>query len=128
MSYLVLLLAVKILLTLGVIWVYGTQPTQKLNALSGQWGDSAMTYRLIAVVVTALLLADALALIDALSGQFNTGILLIGALSNGGAALVVLAWSFHPRLRVPAYAFGTVAVGFTLALIFPQLALMPLLG
>ncbi len=128
MSYLALLLAFKILLTLGVIWVYGTHPIKKLNALSGQWGDSPMTYRLYAVATAALLVGYAVALVDALSGQINTGLLLMGIISNGGAALVLMAWSGHPTLRAPAYVFGSVAIGFVLALVFPGYALAPLVG
>ncbi|MBO9464297.1 hypothetical protein J7443_03570 [Tropicibacter sp. R15_0] len=128
MSPLALLLTVKILLTLPLIGLFGFATNARLNNLTGQWGQDPLIYRLYAVALSALLVGYLGALFAVLDLQVPWGMLWVGLVSNAGAALMIVTWSCHPRLRRSAWAFGTIAAGLVIALIFPAQAISPVFG
>ena len=128
MSALALLLTTKILLTLPLIGLFGFANNKQLNALTGQWGQDPLIYRLYAVALAALVIGYIAALVSVFDLRVPWGMLWVGLVSNAGAALIITAWSLHPRMRRAAWAFGTIAAGLLASLVFPTQAVAPLLG
>lgn len=126
MSVLSLLLLAKIIFTLPLINLFLFGDRKRLNSLHGQYGDSPMIYRFCGVGLLALVTIYGAALANSLSGTFPFDHLLVAIVANLGAAAILLAWNFHPKLRLAMWAFAGVGAGFLLTLAFPNHALMPL--
>ncbi|WP_416367729.1 hypothetical protein [Tritonibacter mobilis] len=128
MNPLTVILGIKILVTLGLTHLFLFAPQKRLNGLMAQYGDSPLTYRLYGLTLLVLLGMYFSGLIAALGGEVSHEVLALGILSNGGAAVLMQAWSGHPTLRRASWIFAGIAVALLAALLFPDQALLPLLS
>lgn len=84
--------------------------------------------RLYGVALLALLVGYAQGLVMLADGLFPTGVVWMGLVSNGGAALALVTTGLHRRLRLTAPLYGLIALGLAAALVWPALAVRPLGG
>lgn len=88
---------------------------------------SAVGYiRLYGVALLALLVGYAGGLATLAEGVFPTGVVWMGLVSNGGAAIALVATGVHRRLPMAAPLYGFIALGLAAALMWPALAMRPL--
>ncbi|MGH1412234.1 MAG: hypothetical protein ACRBB0_02000 [Pelagimonas sp.] len=128
MSALALLLIAKILITVPLIAIFGFASNKRLNTLTGQWGHDPLIYRLYAVALSALLVGYLAALLTVLEQQVPWGMLWVGLVSNAGAFAMIMVWSLNPKMHRAAWAFGAIAAGLVLTLVYPAQAVAPLFG
>lgn len=88
---------------------------------------AAVAYvRLYGVALLALLVGYAGGLVTLAGGEFPVGVVWMGLVSNGGAAIALVATGVHRRLRMAAPLYGFIALGLAAALAWPALAMRPL--
>lgn len=125
MTWLSLLLIAKI----GLTAVFVAAPLMLLPkaALERSLGVAAPTpklFRLYGVAVAALLVGYAFGIPAAEAGRFPWGVVCMGVVSNGGASVLLAAYSPRRKQdRVSAAFFGLVALGLIAAIVAPASAM-----
>jgi hypothetical protein len=127
MSAMTLLILIKIGAT--IILVAGPfllLPRPKLEAMTGSTVTSDALFRLYGIAMTALLIGYGSGLWQIQQGIFPWGIVLMGLVSNGGAAFTVARLGSRSSRRLFVPVFGGIAVGLALCAAFPDAAIAPL--
>ncbi len=121
MSWLSLLLIIKISVTgLLVAAPFMLLPKSKLEKATNIATPTPVLFRLYAVAITALLVGYAFGIPAAEAGRFPWGVTCMGTVSNGGAAILLLAYSQKSKQnRWLGAFFGLVALGLVAAMILP---------
>jgi len=121
MSWLSLLLITKIGVTgLLVAVPFLFLPRSKLEKLTRISAPTSVFFRLYGVAITALLTGYAFGIPAAEGGRFPWGVVSMGTVSNGGAALLLLAYSRgDKKFHVMAAFFGLIALGLIAAIVLP---------
>ena len=124
MSWLSLLLLTKIAVTgLLVAAPFLFLPKAMLEKVTNTTAQTSALYRLYGVAIVALLVGYAFGIPSAEVGQFPWGVVTMGTVSNGGAALLLLAFSRGNKPnRFSAAFYGLVALGQVVAKILPSSA------
>lgn len=123
-SFLSALIAFKILVTLLLVCVpFLVLAPARLGALTGVSDPSGQIFRLYGVAVLSLLVGYATAFSTLSEESFPWGIVIMGAISNGGATLVLsrARTSRMRRLFLPLY--GAIFVALVLSMAFPDVAI-----
>ncbi len=125
MTWLSLLLIIKIGVTgLLVAAPFLLLPKPKLERALKLTAPTPALFRLYGVAITALLVGYAFGIPAAEAGQFPWGVTCMGAVSNGGAAILLLAYSQGSQQnRVSGAFFGVIALGLLAAMIVPANAM-----
>ena len=128
MSAISLILTAKIVVT--VVLVTGPflfSPRRRLETMTGVSATSATLFRLYGMAATALLVGYSVGLWQSVNGVFPWTAVLMGIVSNAGAASVLV---FAPTAssRVYATIFGTVGLLLIWAALSPATAIQPLLS
>ena len=125
MSWLSLLLITKIGVTgLLVAAPFLFLPRSKLEKLTNITAPTSVFFRLYGVAITALLVGYAFGIPTAEDGRFPWGVVSMGTVSNGGAALLLLAYSQgNKQNRVMAAFFGLIALGLIAAMVLSASAI-----
>lgn len=125
MSWLSLLLVMKIGVTgLLVALPFLLLPKSRLERTTHTTAATAALFRLYGVAISALLVGYAFGIPAAEAGRFPWGVALMGTVSNGGAALLLLVYANDsPRNGVLSLFFGLIALGLVVAMAFPAAAL-----
>ena len=125
-SFLSLVIGFKIIVTfVSVSRPFLFAPKPSLEELTEITAHSDTFFRLYGVAITALLVGYASAFPTMWSGQFPWGIVLMGTVSNGGAAYVLLRHPTPGKLRSSAFLFGAIFVALLASMMMPQLAISP---
>jgi hypothetical protein len=120
MSWLSLLLITKIGVTgLLVAAPFLLLPKSKLEKSTNITTPTSLFFRLYGVAITALLVGYAFGIPTAEDGRFPWGVVCMGTVSNGGAAILLLAYSQNKSNRVLATFFGLIALGLIAAMVLP---------
>ena len=127
MTYIVLLLWIKIIVTLlTVVLPVAVLSKNRLAALFGFGDAQDGFYRIYGVAILALLFGYYTGIDLANNGVFPEKILWMGIVSNLGATLVLLFGKFSKR-NWPAIAFfGSIAFALIFMLLSPDLAMRTL--
>ncbi|WP_299693561.1 hypothetical protein [uncultured Tateyamaria sp.] len=128
MSAISLILGAKIVVT--VVLVTGPflfLPRHKLETMTGVAAASSTLFRLYGMAATALLVGYSVGLWQSMNGVFPWAAVLMGIVSNVGAAGVLV---FAPTASSRGYAtiFGTVGLFLIWAALSPTAAIHPLLS
>jgi hypothetical protein len=125
MTWLSLLLITKIGVTgLLVATPFMLLPKSKLEKSLNITTPTPVFFRLYGVAITALLVGYAFGIPAAEAGRFPWGVAYMGAVSNGGAAILLSAYSQGSKQnRVLGAFFGLIALGLITAMIMPASAM-----
>jgi hypothetical protein len=125
MSWLSLLLITKIGVTgLLVAAPFLLLSKSKLEKSTSITTPTSVFFRLYGVAITALLVGYAFGIPTAEDGRFPWGVVCMGTVSNGGAAILLLAYSQgNKQNRVLAAFFGLIALGLIAAMVLPASAI-----
>ena len=124
MSWLSLLLITKIGVTgLLVAAPFLLLPKSKLEKSTNITTSTSLFFRLYGVAITALLVGYAFGIPTAEDGRFPWGVVCMATVSNGGAAILLLAYSQNKNNRVLAAFFGLIALGLIAAMVLPASAI-----
>jgi len=124
MSWLSLLLITKVAVTgLLVAAPFLLLPKSKLDKYTNITTQTSLFFRLYGVAITALLVGYAFGIPAAEDGRFPWGVVCMGTVSNGGAALLLLVNSRNNTDRMLAAFFGLIALGLLAAMVLPAGAL-----
>lgn len=124
MSYLALILAIKIAVTaLGVSVPLLLFPAARVQALFQIGGDAMPLARLYGVAVTALLVGYASGFAPAAAGVFPWGVVVMGIVSNAGATAMLIVTGGWRRAKASPFVFGAIAAALIWAALFPAAAL-----
>ena len=124
MSWLSLLLITKIGVTgLLVAAPFLLLPKSKLEKSTNITTPTSLFFRLYGVAITALLVGYAFGIPTAEDGRFPWGVVCMGTVSNGGAAILLLAYSQNKNNRVLAAFFGLIALGLIATMVLPASAI-----
>ena len=121
MTWLSLLLITKIGVTgLLVAAPFMLLPKSTLEKSLSITTPTPVFFRLYGVAITALLVGYAFGIPAAEAGRFPWGVAFMGAVSNGGAALLLLAYSPGSKQnRVLGVFFALIALGLIAAMTVP---------
>lgn len=122
-------LLIKIFIT--VVFLSGPfllLPQARLAARLGLSGNTALILRLYGVAMLALAVAYASGVWQAAQGVFPWGIVLVGILSNGGAAVALAVCASRPVKRVAVPVFAVISLAFVACALLPNAALAPWLA
>ena len=125
MTWLSLLLITKIGITgLLVAAPFMLLPKSKLEKSLSITMPTPVFFRLYGVAITALLVGYAFGIPAAEAGRFPWGVTCMGTVSNGGAAILLLAYSQGSKQnRMLGAFFGMIALGLIVAMIVPASAI-----
>lgn len=124
MAYLTLLLTIKIAVTFVLVAApFLLLSKSKLESAMLITAQSAGIFRLYGVAVLALLVGYAFGVPAAQSGHFPWGVTTMGAVSNGGAALILVLSGAASRKILLVVFFGLIFAGLTMAMLFPDIAM-----
>lgn len=99
----------------------------RLDQIAGVKAESNTFYRLYGIAILALLVGYATAFPLLQSGQFPWGVVIMGAISNGGAAFILFLGSSRIAKRVFAPVLAAIFGGLILSLALPDFATKPLI-
>lgn len=120
MTWLSIVLVVKIAVTgLLVAAPFMFSPKYKLEKLLGIAAPTPALFRLYGVAIAALLVGYGFGVAAAEAGRFPWGVVCMGIVSNGGAALVLLT---HSRDSMQGRALAVFFASMALALIVAAIA------
>ena len=126
MSLLGLLLIAKIAVTFVAVAVpFLVLSRDRIARLSGYEGAPIVLIRLYAVAVLALLVGYGGGLRDTLAGTMPWAVIVMGIVSNAGAATVLVAYGEGGRRPLLTAFFSAVALGLLAAAMMPERALQP---
>ncbi len=124
MSWLSLLLIIKITTTLfAAVIPFLFFPKTKLEKLTNTPAKNSTLFRLYGVAIFALLVGYAFGIDSADSGIFPWGVIWMGTISNGGAALVLFLNSRNKRDVFIGFALVFVTLLLIAAMLMPDYAL-----
>lgn len=125
MTWLSLLLITKIGVTgLLVAAPFMLLPKSRLEKSTNIAAPTPAFFRLYGVAITSLLVGYAFGIPAAEAGSFPWGVACMGTVSNGGAAILLLAYSQGSKQnRVLSVFFGLIALGLITAMALPAGAL-----
>ena len=124
MSWLSLLLITKIGVTgLLVAAPFLLLPKSKLEKSTNITTPTSLFFRLYGVAITALLVGYAFGIPTAEDGRFPWGVVCMGTVSNGGAAILLPVYSRNNNNRVLAAFFGLITLGLIAAMVLPASAI-----
>lgn len=125
MTWLSLLLITKIGVTgLLVAAPFMLLPKSKLEKSTNITTPTPVFFRLYGAAITALLVGYAFGIPAAEAGRFPWGVACMGTVSNGGAAILLLAYSQGSKQnRMLGAFFGLIALGLIAAMILPASAM-----
>ena len=120
MSFLVIVLTVKILVTVfALVLPFLLFSQSRIDRLSGFGGTPLLLYRLYGIALLALAVAYGGGLWQTLNGQFPWIVAIMGLVSNGGASgLLIISGAARSRI-VSTVVFGGIALGLAASLAFP---------
>ncbi|MCY4180011.1 MAG: hypothetical protein OXC60_08745 [Litoreibacter sp.] len=126
MTYLTLLLAAKIMVTLATVIVpFLLFKTETLDRLAGFGRPNEAFYRLYGMAILALVVAYSGGLLQTLSGEYPAQIVAMGLASNVGAVCLMI-WTGYARVQKALAAFfGLIGIGFLWAALRPISAMLP---
>ena len=111
MTYLTLIFLVKIIGTIALVVVPSLLfPREKLDKEFGLKSENSLMYKLYGIAVLSLLIGYSYGAVSAESGVFPGGIVLMGLVSNAGAAIALLTMSRTKTLRLSSVFFGIIAI------------------
>lgn len=123
MSLLSILLLVKISVTsLAVAFPFLALPGKKLENVTSVRASNALFFRLYGVAILALLVGYGFGIQQAENGIFPWGVIVMGLVSNGGAALFLLFSNSSKQNLFLGSFFGVIAIALMLAMFFPSVA------
>lgn len=127
MSFLAIVLAVKIIVTAATIALpLLILPARRISTMTGLSADGATLFRLYGVALLALLVGYASGFWFLRDGEFPWGVVLMGIVSNSGAAAVlILTGSWRRSLLITTFPV-TLAVLLCAAAVLPSLAMRPI--
>ena len=126
MTALSLLLVFKILITTVLTVVpFLLLSERRLAPLLGVTGGGTL-FRLYGVAILALLVGYSSGFWTIAAGRFPWGVVAMGIVSNGGAALVLFASGAWRRARFLSFFVAVVTVALAAAALYSREALMPL--
>ncbi len=125
MSWLSLLLIMKISVTgLLVAAPFMLLPRVMLEKSTNISTPTPLFFRLYGVAITALLIGYSFGIRAAEAGHFPWGVVCMGVVSNGGAAILLLAYSRGNKVnQMLLVFFGLVALALVSAMFLPASAL-----
>ena len=127
MTAISLILSAKIMVTLLLVMApFLLLPQHRLEAITGVSAASTTLFRLYGMAVAALLVGYSMGLWQSMNGLFPWAAVLMGIVSNGGAA-GVLAFASSASSRVYAIIFGTIGILLIWTALNPTAAIQPLL-
>lgn len=130
MSFLGLTLLFKIAVTLFLLAPLMLGPARRLGPAFSLEAAHPLIFRLYGMAIAALLVGYGFGFAAAQNGAFPWGPVVMGIVSNGGAALILAAGArggaSSPAILAAMAIFGGIGVSLTLAAIFPQWAMTPL--
>jgi len=123
MSLLSVLFLVKILITsLTVAFPFIALPSHKLERVTNIRASNAQFFRLYGVAVLALLVGYGFGIQQAETGIFPWGVTVMGLVSNGGAAFILLSSKSGKHNLMLGSFFAAIATALMLAMLFPEVA------
>ncbi len=126
MPFIALLLSVKIAVTgLCVAAPFLFLPTARLAQMTGVEGGGNL-FRLYGVAVLALLFGYASGFPQIAMGYFPWGIVLMGLVSNGGAALILFATGAWRKQRAISVFIAAITICLGLSCLNAKAAMAPL--
>ncbi len=126
MSAISLILTAKIIVTVALVTgPFLLLPQRRLEFMTGVSATSATLFRLYGIAATALLVGYAVGLWQSMNGVFPWAAVLMGIVSNAGAA-GILALAPSVSSRVYAAIFGAVGLLLIWAALSPTVAIRPL--
>ena len=129
MSRLTLLLVVKILFTiLAVVIPFLFLPAERVAEMTGASIPAPSLYRLYGVAMVAILTGYAFAIPIAQRGERPLGPLVMGVISNGGAAFVLFSFGAEGTSRILAIVFAILAILLALSILKPEFMLKTMSG
>ena len=124
MSWLSLLLTVKILVTLVIVALpFLLLPRQKLEAITRMTVTTPLFFRLYGVAIFALLVGYSFGIPMAEAGNLPWGVVCMGVVSNGGAATFMISFGRGTRNILISIFFSLVTLGLLASLFVPDLVL-----
>jgi hypothetical protein len=125
MAWLSLLLIIKIGVTGALVAApFMLIPKYKLEKATNITASTPVFFRLYGLAITALLVGYAFGIPAAEAGHFPWGVTCMGTVSNGGAAILLLAYSQgRNQNRMLGSFFGLITLGLITAMILPACAL-----
>ncbi len=128
MTWLSLLLIVKITVTLFTVAIpFLFFPKTMLEGITNIQAKSVAFFRLYGVAIAALLVGYTFGIDSAESGIFPWGVIWMGTISNGGAALVLLINSESKRDTAFGLVLAVVALSLITTMFFPDYILQNIL-
>lgn len=127
MSLLIIIIAIKFIVTLVLVAIpFLMFPMEKLDKISGMAAKSNTFYRLYGVAMVALLIGyvSGIPLIN--HGIFPWSVVIMGIVSNGGVALLLLKSGPSPKTMKFIMIDGGIAIALITCVIFPKLAISTL--
>lgn len=123
LSYIALVLALKIAVSLAVICApLLLAPGPRLAARTGLDERALPWLRLYGVAIAALVTAYASAFWTLADGRFPWGIVAMGVVSNAGGALAMIATGMARKSPLLTGFFGLMGAAFVVAALAPSLA------
>ncbi|MDM8525493.1 hypothetical protein QUF80_19160 [Desulfococcaceae bacterium HSG8] len=117
MSFLSMLIILKVVITgLVVVLPFLFLPKSKLE-------KTTTFFRLYGVAILALLVGYCFGIKSAENNQFPWGVVCMGAVSNGGAALLLLLSRSGKQNLILGTFFALVTLGLVTAMVVPEAAL-----
>ena len=127
MSPLALLLITKIGVTaLTVSLPFLLLSPARIVELSGFRSDPPVFYRLYGWAILALLVGYAGGLVEVQRGSFPWGVVVMGLVSNGGAATILITSGAAAGQRALTAFFASITAGLLVAAASPEWAIAPL--
>lgn len=127
MNALSILIFVKLAITIFTLaGPFLLLPRERLELRAGISAKSVTFFRLYGMAMLALATAYSGGLWLSWQGHFPWTVVLMGSVSNCGAALVLIRLWPYGTHRVPALVFGSIGIGFVLSALFPDIAIASL--
>lgn len=128
MTPLIIVLSTKIIVSLIlVVLPFLLMPKEQLNRLTDIEAKDDTLYRLYALAILALLVGYTGAFIQAWHAVYPLTILIMGLVSNGSAAIVLLKKKGQKHQATAGLFFGAVAILIAAFLVFPEFAMQALI-
>ena len=129
MTRLTLILIIKIVFTIVTVAApFLLLSPERIAEMLGATAPSPAQYRLYGVAMIALLAGYAFAIPMAQRGERPMGPLVMGVISNGGAAITLLTFGVEGTSLILAYIFAVFAFLLGTAIFAPDVMLRTIMG
>jgi hypothetical protein len=123
MSFLFILLIIKITVTGAMVALpFLLLPTEKLAKLTGAENATSL-FRLYGIAITALLVGYAFGIVQISRGEFPTGVVAMGIVSNGGPAAYLFLSGAWQRQKFMSFFLGSIAIALAFAALNTEFAM-----